>query len=118
MRNPLRLQGILNGAPKRIRTANRQNRNLMRYPVAPWVLMNDMNYSTDNRISKHNALFSMRNILVTYERCGDIIIIKKRLVSNVVETWRIAKVMIARADVKDGLWIRKCKKNSMFCQKR
>ena len=29
--------GILNGAPKRIRTANRQNRNLMRYPVAPWV---------------------------------------------------------------------------------
>ena len=26
-----------NGAPKRIRTANRQNRNLMRYPVAPWV---------------------------------------------------------------------------------
>ena len=27
-----------NGAPKRIRTANRQNRNLMRYPVAPWVL--------------------------------------------------------------------------------
>ncbi len=26
------------GAPKRIRTANRQNRNLMRYPVAPWVL--------------------------------------------------------------------------------
>ena len=29
--------GILHGAPKRIRTANRQNRNLMRYPVAPWV---------------------------------------------------------------------------------
>lgn len=28
---------LTSGAPKRIRTANRQNRNLMRYPVAPWV---------------------------------------------------------------------------------
>lgn len=77
MRNPLHLQGILNGAPKRIRTANRQNRNLMRYPVAPWVRMNDLNYNTDLRISKHNSRFSMRNILVTYKRCSDIIIIKK-----------------------------------------
>ena len=71
--------GILNGAPKRIRTANRQNRNLMRYPVAPWVRMNDLNYSTDICISKHNLRFSTCNILVTYKRCGDIIIIEKNI---------------------------------------
>ena len=37
VKNAVMPHGILNGAPKRIRTANRQNRNLMRYPVAPWV---------------------------------------------------------------------------------
>lgn len=73
----------LNGAPKRIRTANRQNRNLMRYPVAPWVRMGMscriamlfMNYTTQICNSKHNAKYYMHNILVTYEICGDIIII-------------------------------------------
>ena len=112
------------GTPRRTWTANRQNRNLMRYPVAPWVRMNDLNYSTDICISKHNLRFSTCNILVTYKRCGDIIIIEKNILfleknilSNVVWMRRIEKFKFAQTDVKDSLWIRKCKKNSIFCQK-